>query len=80
MHDSTHQASPEAATVVRLVTREQAAVILATTTRHIRRMAQDGRLPSLKIGGKQRFAAEDLSAFIMSSRQSGQAASGQPSL
>ena len=42
--------------------------MLGTSERHVRRLAEDGRLPFLKIGGKQRFVVGDLVAFINSSR------------
>jgi excisionase family DNA binding protein len=59
---------PDAANSGAIVTREEAALMLATTTRHVRRLAQDGRLPFLKIGGKQRFTSRDVAEFIEASR------------
>lgn len=47
---------------------EQAAEYLGTTKRHVDRLAQEHRVPYLKLGGKRRFLAEDLAAFLRASR------------
>lgn len=51
-----------------IIDRLAAAAMLGTSERHVRRLAEDGRLPFVKIGGKQRFVVGDLVAFINSSR------------
>ena len=58
----------EALDTTRIVDGKFAAEILGTTHRHVRRMAYDGRLPYLKIGGKQRFSMDDLTRFLELSR------------
>lgn len=47
-----------------LVDAEEAAELLGTTERHVRRLRAERRLPYVKVGHKLRFAVKDLEAFI----------------
>lgn len=47
-----------------LLTRADAARELATSERHVRRMTEDGRLPSVRLGGLVRIRSADLDLFI----------------
>ena len=49
---------------VLVIDRREAARMLATTERHIRRLASDGRLPVVRIGGKVRFLKADVLKMI----------------
>ncbi len=52
-----------------LLTVEQAAAQLGTTTRFIRRLRTERRIPVLKLGKHIRIDSNDLDAYILSSRQ-----------
>jgi excisionase family DNA binding protein len=52
-----------------LVTVEQAAARLGTTTRFIRRLCTERRIPVLKLGKHIRIDSDDLDAYIVASRQ-----------
>ena len=47
-----------------LADRREAAALLGTTERHIRRLTAERRLPYVKVGGKVRFRVSDLVDFI----------------
>jgi excisionase family DNA binding protein len=47
-----------------LLTRDQAAELLGTTERHVRRLVSAGLLTAVRLGGKQRLRRIDLDAFI----------------
>jgi excisionase family DNA binding protein len=47
-----------------LVDREAAAALLGTSARHIRRLAQERRIPYYRIGGKVRFSVVELEAWV----------------
>lgn len=55
----------------RLLTIDEAALRLATTARHIRRLYGDGRLPVVHVGRAVRFRRADLDAFIASNVSGG---------
>jgi excisionase family DNA binding protein len=48
----------------RLYTRAQVAEQLATTERHIRRLTEDGRMQSVRLGGKVRIHSSHLDEFL----------------
>lgn len=52
-----------------LLTVEQAAAQLGTTTRFIRRLRTERRIPVLKLGKHIRIDSDDLDAYILASRQ-----------
>jgi excisionase family DNA binding protein len=52
-----------------LLTVDQAAARLGTTTRFIRRLRTERRIPVLKLGKHIRIDSDDLDAYILSSRQ-----------
>jgi len=52
-----------------LLTVEQAAAQLGTTTRFIRRLRTERRIPVVKLGKHIRIDSNDLDAYILSSRQ-----------
>ena len=52
-----------------LLTVEQAAERLGTTTRFIRRLRTERRIPVVKLGKHIRIDSDDLDAFIRDSRQ-----------
>ena len=52
-----------------LLTVEQAAARLGTTTRFIRRLRTERRIPVVKLGKHIRIDSDDLDAFIFASRQ-----------
>lgn len=54
-----------------LTDRAGAATYLATTERHIKRLAYERKLTYVKIGGALRFAYSDLDAYIKANRMSG---------
>jgi excisionase family DNA binding protein len=47
----------------------QAAKYLATSERHLRRLWQERRITSIKVGRRVRFARLDLDAYIEANRQ-----------
>jgi excisionase family DNA binding protein len=47
---------------------EHAAAYLSVTERHLRRIVYERRIAYLKVGGRLRFLAEDLDAFLRSCR------------
>ena len=47
-----------------LLTRDDVAQRLSTTDRHVRRLIEDGRLPSVRLGGKVRIHQRQLDAFV----------------
>lgn len=47
-----------------LITIYQAANLLAVSTRTIRRMVQDGDLPTIKIRGNYRFRVKDIEQLV----------------
>jgi excisionase family DNA binding protein len=51
-----------------LLTTEQAAEVLATSARHVRRLIADHGLPRHKIGKFVRISSADLEAFIAAGR------------
>ena len=51
-----------------LLTIDQAAEYLATSSRHVRRLLAERRLARVKIGGKVRLAVEDLDSYISAHR------------
>ena len=51
-------------TIQILLDREQTAVALCTSPRHVRRLIETERLPSVKLGGKIRVRAVDLEVFV----------------
>jgi excisionase family DNA binding protein len=51
-----------------LLTVDQVAGFLAVSTKSVRRMIKDGRLPHHRISGSVRVSAADLDAFIAMSR------------
>ena len=51
-----------------VIDRNAVADVLGTTERHVRRLAQTGRLPYLRVGGKQRFLRGDIADFITDCR------------
>lgn len=52
-----------------LMTSEEAAHYLATTTRHMRRLTLERRIPHVKLGSKVRFRRDDLDTFIKANRR-----------
>jgi excisionase family DNA binding protein len=52
-----------------LLTVEQAAERLGTTTRFIRRLRTEQRIPILKLGKHIRIDSNDLDAYILANRQ-----------
>jgi excisionase family DNA binding protein len=52
-----------------LLTVEQAAARLGTTTRFIRRLRTERRIPVVKLGKHIRIDSDDLDAYILASRQ-----------
>ena len=52
-----------------LLTVEQAAARLGTTTRFIRRLRTERRIPVVKLGKHIRIDSNDLDAYILASRQ-----------
>ena len=52
-----------------LLTVEQAAARLGTTTRFIRRLRTERRIPVVKLGKHIRIDSNDLDAYIFASRQ-----------
>jgi excisionase family DNA binding protein len=52
----------------RLFSEDEAAVYLGTTTRHLRRLRDERRMPFVKLGGKVRFDRFDLDKFIKTHR------------
>jgi excisionase family DNA binding protein len=52
-----------------LLTVEQAAARLGTTTRFIRRLRTERRITVVKLGKHIRIDSDDLDAFILASRQ-----------
>lgn len=52
-----------------LLDAEAAARRLGTTERHVRRLAHERRLDSVKVGKKLRFDPADLDAFIAANRR-----------
>ena len=56
----------------RLLTADEAAVILATTESHVTRLAEIGSLPYFKVGRFVRFSRKDLDAFLSASRIAGE--------
>jgi excisionase family DNA binding protein len=52
-----------------LLTVEQAAARLGTTTRFIRRLRTERRIPVVKLGKHIRIDSDDLDAYITASRQ-----------
>jgi len=52
---------------------DAAAVYLATTTRHLRRLVQERRVGFVKLGGKLRFRPEDLDGIIAAGAVEGRA-------
>jgi excisionase family DNA binding protein len=52
-----------------LLTVEQAAERLGTSTRFIRRLRTEGRIPVVKLGKHIRIDSTDLDAFIAAGRQ-----------
>jgi excisionase family DNA binding protein len=52
-----------------LLTVDQAAERLGTTTRFIRRLRTERRIPIIKLGGHIRIDSNDLDAFIAAGRQ-----------
>ena len=57
----------------RLLTADEAAVILATTESRVTRLAEIGTLPYFKVGRFVRFSRKDLEAFLSASRIAGEA-------
>jgi excisionase family DNA binding protein len=49
-----------------LLTRTEVAQQLATSTRHVRRLIEDGRLPSVRLGGLVRVHRDQLEEFVSS--------------
>ena len=47
-----------------LLTRDEVAQVLATSDRHVRRLIEDGRLPSVRLGGKVRIHTRQLDEFV----------------
>ena len=47
-----------------LLTRDDVAAALNTTPRHVRHLLQTGQLSSVRLGGKVRVRASDLTSFI----------------
>ena len=47
-----------------LLTREEAAALLGTTERHVRRLVERGILTAVRLGGKVRIRTEDLDACV----------------
>jgi excisionase family DNA binding protein len=56
----TNQATPPH----RLLTRAEVAEHLATTERHVRRLTEDGRMRSVRLGGKVRIHSSHLDEFL----------------
>ncbi len=52
-----------------LLTVDQAAERLGTTSRFVRRLRTERRIPVIKLGGHLRIDSDDLDAFIAASRQ-----------
>jgi excisionase family DNA binding protein len=47
-----------------LLTRDDVALLLSTSDRHVRRLIEDGRLPSVRLGGKVRIHTRQLDEFV----------------
>ena len=54
-----------------LLTRDDVALLLSTSDRHVRRLIEDGRLPSVRLGGKVRIHTHQLDEFVEQLFQSG---------
>ena len=51
-----------------IIDRHEVARLLGTSERHVRRLASDGRLPVVRIGGKVRYIEADVLDMIVANR------------
>ena len=58
--DTTKTHTPEPL----LLTRREVARLLSTSDRHVRHLTEDGRLPSVRLGGKVRVHQRQLDDFL----------------
>lgn len=52
-----------------LLTLEQAAEVLALSTKSVRRLVWDGQLPAVRLGSRLRIEIRDLESFIAAHRE-----------
>ena len=65
-------------TVPHLLTIDQLAEQLGITTRHVRRLIAERRIPYIKIGGLVRFDSEEISSWIDANRRAQHATPAAP--